>query len=218
MIPLIFLAIVDMCFTRIYCGDLTLASYMTNIVSHSALSLMSIVIFTYSDLDKNDIYQYGHGEVWCGRWLQWYLLYDLTKMFLGVLKNEPIFIIHHVVAFTLVEIIIRKNILHYYLPIICIFEISSIPLNMRIAMRHVGATLADVLWVEVVFAILFVAVRVLFGFNKAYEALNILYNSDAEMVVFISLLFIVAGFVILHAYWLVGIFKRVLYIKNIKTD
>lgn len=212
MIQLVILLLIDLILANIYQGDMVLSSYVTNIISHTILSFMSILVFfVISDLEPIDIDRVGAYEVFCGRWLVWYLVMDVAKMFLGISKYDNVYAVHHVFAIVLVESIIRFEMLHYYLPVICIFEISSIPLNIRYALRHVGTERASLIYTEFVFFILFVTVRLWFGFKKAFEAISMLIELENDKWVFIGIVVTtVAIFALLHVVWTVGILRRLL--------
>lgn len=221
MFELLTLLVINLVSAHIYANDMVLASYVTNIVSHTILSTMSLaVLFTpISDMTPHDYDMIGEFEVVCGEWLKWYLVIDLFKMLTGVLlRYDSMYVLHHVFAITLVELIIRTGMLHYYLPVICIFEISSIPLNIRYALLHVNGDRVHVLYTEIAFVVSFFVFRLLYGFSKAKEAIDILLEIDnkttEEWFVTVVVMVIVGVFIAMHAVWTVGIVQKVKKRKN----
>lgn len=216
MIQLVFILIINTVLSYIY-KDLRLTSYMTNIISHTFLSLLSMAVYMTSSLKHTDIDKVGRLQIFCGEWLFWYLAYDMVKMFLKVTPdNDKIYYIHHIAAMTLVSILIHGQFLQHYLPVICMFEVSSVPLNVRYLLRYRGVDSVsnEIMYTELVFFITFFLFRWVFGFNKALEAVLMVNGMEHESATTIAMTVavnaVVLTFFIMHVVWTVGISKKAL--------
>jgi hypothetical protein len=208
MFQLILIATIDLFFIYVY-RDLRLASFVTNICSHSILSFMSIYVYLTSTVEYNDVFATGSSEVFCAEWMFWYLCYDTGKLLMGVYdNNSKLYYVHHILAMLLLDLIIRFEFLHHYLPVICMFEISSIPLNIRYALRYLDISDKNSI-VDVVFVMSFVMVRWCFGFYKGVQALYVINTLEHEHVaatfVVNVLLFV---FFVIHVYWTILVFLK----------
>ena len=145
-------------------------------------------------------------------------------MLIGIVKLQWVFVAHHLIGIALIILIEHSGMLHRYIPIICLFEVSSVPLNIRYALLHVGKDKLSrqVIYTEVAFFISFLMVRWVFGFRKAYHLIMTLHEIEEknhlESVVAFTVTVVVLMFLLMHVHWTVGIFKRVVkYIKKWKT-
>lgn len=224
MIQLVIILTINTTLSYFY-KDLRLASYMTNIISHCMLSIVAMTVYLTSSLKHTDIHGVGELEVFCGEWLFWYLAYDMLKMFLKVtLDNSRIYYFHHIAAMFLLTIMIKGQFLQHYIPVICMFEVSSVPLNVRYALRYVGvdSLSKEILYTELVFLFTFVAFRWVFGFSKALEAvlmINRMEHDNAWAVAMsVAVNVVILAFFALHVAWTSGIAKRAIkYVKRFRS-
>lgn len=214
MIQLVCLLTLDLILTHFYRGDMVLASYITNAINHTLLSTFSFVVYL-RDTQNTEL------ELLCGEWIKWYFVLDLGRMFVGIIKFQSVFVVHHLVGIVLVVLIEHSEMLHKYTPVICLFEISSVPLNVRYALLHIGEDKFSrrVIYSEVAFLLSFVFVRWGFGFNKAYDALIELHAIEdgdrLQTIVIYTTTLVLLLFLLLHIHWTFGIIKRaVKYIKK----
>lgn len=224
MIQLVIILTINTALSYFY-KDLRLASYMTNIISHCMLSIFAMTVYLTSSLDNTDIRGVGNLEVFCGEWLFWYLAYDMLKMVLKVtLDNNVIYYVHHVAAMTLLTIMIKGPFLHHYIPVICMFEMSSVPLNVRYALRYVGvdSLSKEILYTEMVFFVTFFFFRWVVGFKKAFEAIVMINSMEHEsgwtVATIVATNVLVLAFFLMHVVWTAGIFKKVVkYVKRFRS-
>lgn len=219
MIQLVLLLISELLLVHVYQGDMVLASYANNILSHALLSTLAIgVYFSSSDMEiKVDDAKF---ELFCGEWLKWYFVLDLMRMLTGIIKLQGIYVAHHLFGISLITMIEHSGMLHRYIPVICLFEVSSVPLNVRYALLHIGRDKMSkqVIYSEIVFFVTFILVRWGFGFRRAYEIIVRLYEIEEktrlEKNVTITTSIVVLMFLLMHVHWTFGIFKRVLKYIN----
>lgn len=214
MIQLVILLILEIVLIRVYNGDMRLASYVNNIISHSLLSTMALVTFTIAPDDDLKSQSSTEFELFCGDWLYWYFVLDMCRMAIGITEINSIYVIHHIFGIILLITIEKSGMLHRYIPVICIFEASSIPLNVRYALLHTGKDKMskNVIYSELAFFVSFIIVRWIFGFNKAYEVVHKLMSLEnktgVEKALTTSTTIIVLIFVSMHIYWTIGLVKR----------
>ena len=223
MIQLVCLLALDLFLSHVYQGDMKLASYVTNTISHALLSMFSMGVYLSApdmELDSKTT----ELELFCGEWLKWYFVVDLGRMFVGTIRFQDIFVAHHLVGIALIVLIEHSGMLHRYIPVICLFEISSVPLNVRYALLHSGEPKMSrqVIFSEVAFFLSFIVVRWGFGFNKAYAVLMELHEIEdrnrLQTVVIYTTTIVLLLFLIMHVHWTFGIVKRVVkYIKKYKN-
>lgn len=207
--PFLILFVLDVVLFRFY--DTWLSSCITNIISHSLLTSMSLFTFFAMDVSPDDFDIEDGWCVVCGNWLLWYLVYDLFRMILNIVPRDDIYVVHHLSAIVLMSVMLEYGMLHYYIPIICLFEASSVLLNVRYALLHTGRT-DYLLYVEAAFVVVFVFVRLIFGFGNVLNGCLLLWRVEEKtvteffvmIVVFLSTIIFMA----LHAFWMIGIVRR----------
>lgn len=207
MIQLVLLMSTELVLSNVY-RDTQLASYVTNIINHSLLSLFSL--FVYVSSTDDDIYAAKSNtilELFCAQWLMMYFLFDLFRMFTGIIKMQSIYVAHHLIGMSLLILIEHSGMLHRYIPVICLFEMSSVPLNIRYALLHTGKhkLSSQVIYSEIIFVISFIVVRWLFGFNKAYQVILKLHaienKNRMEVVVAYTITLVIMMFLLMHINW-----------------
>ena len=222
MIQLVALLTLDLLLSHVFKGDMLLASYVTNVVSHALLSVFATSVYLSApDMELDS--ETATLELFCGKWLKWYFVLDLFRMTVGIVRLQWIFVAHHLIGIALLVLIEHSGMLHRHIPVICLFEASSVPLNIRYALLHTGndKLSSRVIYAEVVFFMSFILVRWGFGFNKAYDVLVQLHAIDdknrLQTVVAFTTTIVLFMFFMMHVHWTIGIFKRVAkYIKRVK--
>lgn len=196
------------------------SSLLFNVVNHSALCSLAAFTF-FKDRGLSDPW-FGYSRFSMHKvvlvWLKYFLAYDFVKMVLGRNKDFLMYV-HHVLAFYLFEILDAENFGLYYMPIIALFEVSSIPLNIRevLVRRNYPSEGNAVKITEAAFVISFLWVRLVFGFKhiakavislqNEYRSGNINKEKTFRLYAFPTAMFVT--FVALHALWMKGIIRQV---------
>lgn len=176
------------------------SSLVVNIINHTLLSIYSFIV--YSKKDANDTEM-----LFCGEWLLSYMIYDLIVML--VLKKQKSFVytVHHLFAIVLLHGLMATGRYYEYFPVICLFEVSSIPLNIRYLLRqyNVPNNSIIILMSEIVFIMLFIMIRFVFGGRHVAAVWSEL---DSTNFFDMLLMIIITIFGMMHVYWLVSIINK----------
>lgn len=187
------------------------SSLVVNIINHTLLSCYATLVYLEVESKYDiDVYNFSNPRViLCGDWLLIYFIYDLIVMHFFTGINSLVYIVHHVIAIMLIKALSMSGFYHYYLPIICMFEISSIPLNIRYLLRRnfVPKNSWKMITTKALFIITFIYVRIIFGGQHVYDIavqLGIVNNwFDGFIIICIII------FSIMHIVWLIGILLKI---------
>lgn len=174
------------------------ASLLVNIINHTVISIYALWAYFSNDMGN---------KVVCGELLLSYMIYDLARMLTTKKYNSCIFIVHHLATIGLLHGMFVTGRYHEYFPVICLFELSSVPLNCRYLLRQCGVP-NNSRWItmsEMTFFVTFVLVRFIFG-GRHVRDVWVQLDHTRTFDVFMSL--IIVMFVIMHLYWFVGIINK----------
>lgn len=192
----------------------TKSSLAVNILNHFGLTYYAFIV--YKSIQHENDHHSDKKAVICGEWLLSYMVYDLLVMWMLTKTRNLVYTTHHVAAIALIQWMLNTGRYHYYFPVICMFEVSSIPLNLRYLLRQydVPKTAPIMVMNDLMFALTFIGVRIVFG---GRHVVNVLKNIDSDEDSFLKV--ILATFGSLHIYWLSGmIFKLIKSkTKNVKS-
>jgi hypothetical protein len=194
--------------------DLTTAfqtsCHTTGALFHMLLVVLALWVHTTSDIDKLE--GVGYYECLLGYLLIMYLLHDtsIILLFKPLTRSNKLYLLHHGAAIVLILTSIYGEVLNYYLPVICLFELSSIPLNLRYAVLESRLFMEWLPLLEIVFVVLFVGVRIIWGGHKVSEATTLLaHSNNVTFTTTVVIYFLVLLFSTMHMYWLNNIVKKV---------
>lgn len=183
----------------------TKSSLTVNIINHIALSYYSLNVLLEIESGEKE---YLPKAILCGQWLMSYMIYDLCVMWFLTKTRSVIYTIHHVSAIVLIKLMIESGRFNDYYPVICLFEMSSIPLNIRYLCRQYNVPKDK--WFmkvnDVLFVITFIVIRMIIGGSYVASAW-IMLNNDFFVDKFIRVIIILFG--VLHFFWLYQIIKKI---------
>lgn len=206
MIVLPFLHPLFFIFVNYFLDSYTKTSLIVNIINHVGLTYYALQAFL--EITTIDDHHYSSTSVlMCGEWLLTYMIYDLCVIWVLTKTNSIIYTIHHVAAILLLHGMMVTGKYHYYFPVICMFEFSSIPLNIRYLLKQYNVSKESWLFRlnDVVFVVSFAFIRLLFGGRHVSNVWQVLQYED---MFDIFLMIIVILFSTLHLYWGFGILKK----------
>lgn len=177
--------------------------YLVNISSHVMLVAKALNILHYNDLGTES-YSTFNKDIDTGlSMLLDYLLYDLIKyvVFLKFrgLTNDMFF--HHVGGFALFLYIRHNFLIHHVMPYLFLYEVSSIPLNLRYYLKKHSPNSNLLLPVELAFLGSFVYFRWYLSFQKLYRSIVKLYYEQQHWFDFQFLFINFVVFAILNGIW-----------------
>ena len=175
--------------------DEIVSSYGFNVIIHIMLVLGSI----YEVPGEMLIYT-----------IREYLIFDLIKMFFTKSISKWSFVLHHVV-FSVFCIYMEQNThLLKYAQLLCLFEISSIWLNLRDFIKYYF--FRRYLLLDILFVITFVYFRIFYGIPKLYNIFIECTEKNSSLTQeCLILLSTFSVFLFLHAIWTYQIFKMISY-------
>lgn len=186
----------------------TKSSLTVNIINHIALSYYSLNVLLEIESGEVSPREYFPKAILCGQWLLSYMIYDLCVMWFLTKTRSVIYTIHHVSAIILLRMMVASGRFNDYYPIICLFELSSIPLNIRYLCRQYKVPKDK--WFmkvnDVLFVITFIIMRMIVGGRYVARAWTML-NNKFFVDNFIRVIIIL--FIVLHFFWLYQIIKKI---------
>lgn len=196
----------------LFVNDVIVGSFILNIISHSLVILYSLYAIYNHDNNMDKIYDKSENSLIIIDHLQNYFAYDLLVMIyttVFVRKINYLYYIHHISVFLILEML-RDGFLHYYVPIIAMFELSSIPLNLRYLMLEIKYSKKIIRKVEICFFVTFISIRCFYGMYYCYDIINLLLNENLKSK---NHLYIPIGFFgllfLLHVTWIRGIYNKI---------
>lgn len=174
------------------------SSLLVNILNHTFISVYSLWAHFSNDMGDNVV---------CGELLLSYMIYDLARMLTTKKYNSYIFIVHHLATIGLLHGMFVTGRYHEYFPVICLFELSSVPLNCRYLLRQYGMPNNSrwIVMLEIWFFVTFVFVRFIFGGRHVSDVwVQLDYSNSFDM--FLSV--VIVMFVVMHLYWVIGIINK----------
>lgn len=194
-----------------YFGDLRSASYLFNAVNHFMLTFYAFTIYRQP---SEDLYLSCDKSEFLATWLRDYILIDLVVMLIFG-SRDWIYYLHHILTWILMDTM-RDNFMHDVVPIVALFEVSSIPLNLRYFLLNEGYNKESniVRYQEFLFIVSFFLFRFCFGSFHIYNAVNLLNSSKVKL--FWSQYILPHATLILmmifHFIWVKGILKKIRFI------
>jgi hypothetical protein len=194
-----------------YCSftheDLKSGGYVVNIINHTGLVIASTLWLSIFDVNES-VYSYNLWSETLSTWLVNYIFYDLIKLFiLSEKRFNTSFLIHHVATMAFFSYLNRYTLLHCFIPILTMFELSSIPLNVTFWLKHNHPEVNHLITLsKAIFAFTFVTVRLLWGGSMCLWCLNKLHEEVVDPDHFSFVFTFAMLFLTLHAYWVYRLF------------
>jgi len=139
----------------------------------------------------------------------------LCDIVLGIITNQRIFILHGTVCCIATAIMMYPFAQYYCAPFI-LYELSSVPYNIRMIMIHTNNGYGNLFnFIEATFALTFIFIRIFFGIpltvGNTSLFLNTIYNGDLRSKLY-SIIILTVGYTLigLNCYWTSGIINRIL--------
>ena len=142
-----------------------------------------------------------------------FFVYDLS---IGLLTNNYIDILHGLISGTLC-LCIYYPFIQYQTCIFLLFEVSSIPYNIRMIMIHTNSAHGiKFTIVELLFVVLFLGIRIYWGIpiciNSTFDIIRLIYLGKHHSTIQCLLILISSNILSgLNIYWSYGIFKKIIY-------
>ena len=141
-----------------------------------------------------------------------FFLYDMV---LGIIMNNRIFIIHGASS-CIGTAILMYPFAQYFGSLFILFELSSIPYNIRMIMIHTNNGSGNLFYfIEALFALTFIFIRIFIGIPfiliNTPVVLDIIYNGDLHSKLY-SIIVVCVGYTLigLNCYWARDITNRIL--------
>lgn len=168
-----------------FLNDKFLTSYIFNVMFHTSLVIASV----YNICSNVTLIQA----------IREYLFFDLIKMFFSnQLFNNKLFVIHHVFFGMFCYYWQHNDYFLQHTDVLCLFEVSSIFLNLKFFVRHYY--FRRNLWLDFLFASSFVYFRIFYGIPKL---ISIVADYPGKWEYFDIFIIFSASltFVVLHIIW-----------------
>ena len=215
MILFIFFAVINFLFWRLGL-KFKAANYLFNAFNHFALCVTAILCIAHDD-EMSNVNDVLYDKIVFAELLSWwiksYLIFDVIVMILT--QNTKLeFYVHHAVCIVFFNIT-QTGYIHYYVPYIILFEVSSIPLNLRYFLLEIGVPKTHwlVLNFEQVFFVSFFIFRLLIGSICVVQSVIEINRRHLELHDFISHYVIphlvLCITIILHVYWVWYITEKI---------
>lgn len=204
---ILYIGLLHLTFYLLLIRNIKASNYLVNIINHTLLSISALITFDSNDIKNTSDKINDHIELseHLAFWLKQYLIYDILMMMYT--KSDRLdFYVHHCVSILFMTQVIENTFLQYYVPIFIMFEISSIPLNVRYFLLELNVPRENK-WLklsELLFSITFIFFRYFVG---VYYILDAVYELEKQREIysfgnFFVPYYVLTFFIVLHVYWL----------------
>lgn len=189
--------------------------FIPGLLHASLISPLAIYFFFTEDAEilRNNLYGYSSLIQYYMSISLGFFIYDMS---IGFIKNNYIFILHGVISSTLC-ICIMYPFNHYMAAVFLLFEISSIPYNIRMIMIYTNSANGfKYNVIQLLFISSFMGIRICLGIPLSiyaiYDIINLIYLGQQHSTT--QCIMIVVSSTLLNClniYWTYGIVKKIIY-------